>query len=103
MYCVCVDFTVSSGVAGGTDETGTSKDARQLPVKQRGSLRCVPAICDILHSTSCAMLPYLHRRCTLLISSASPSASTGIGFKVLLRFFPIQSLQGNPSLLRDLP
>ena len=33
----------SAGGAGGTDETGTNKDAHQLPVKQWGTLHCVPA------------------------------------------------------------
>ena len=95
-------FRRVAGGSGGTDETGTSKDAHQLTVKQRGTLRCVPAICDILYSASCALLPYWHRRCTL-IPSAGPSASKGIRFKVLLGFFPIKLQQGNPSLLRDLP
>ena len=49
--------SAAAGGAGGTDETGTNKDAHQLPVKQRGTLRCVPAICDVLFSASCAMFP----------------------------------------------
>ena len=36
-------------------ETGTNKDAHQMPVKQWRTLHCVPAICDFLHSTSCAL------------------------------------------------
>ena len=60
--CVCGDpklqralpFSERRG-AGGTDETGTNKDAHQMPVKQWRTLHCVPAICDLLHSTSCAL------------------------------------------------
>ena len=47
----------SAGGAGGTDETGTNKDAHQMPVKPWRTLHCVPAICDLLYSTSCALFP----------------------------------------------
>ena len=54
--CVCVEHLfakvllslIVAGGAGGTDETGTNKDAHQLPVKQWGTLHCVPAACDKL-------------------------------------------------------
>ena len=74
LWCVCVGIPNYNGLymfqnaggAGGTDETGTNKDAHQLPVKQRGTLRCVPAICDVLYSASRAMFTSFYRRCTLV-------------------------------------
>ena len=71
--CVCGDPKLQRALpvsecrgAGGTDETGTNKDAHQWPVKQRGTLRCVPAICDVLYSASRAMFTSFYRRCTLV-------------------------------------
>ena len=43
------------GAAGGTDETGTNKDAHRMPVKQWGTLHCVPAACDFVNRVSCAL------------------------------------------------
>ena len=65
--CVCVWNTcllrsllglIFAGGAGGTDETGTNKDAHQLPVKQWGTLHCVPAACDTFNRASCVLLPH---------------------------------------------
>ena len=58
--CACRFLNELAEGAGGTNDTGTNKDAHQMPVQQRATLRCVPATCDILHShsTSGALLPY---------------------------------------------
>ena len=49
---------IFAGGAGGTDETGTNKDAHQLPVKQWGTLHCVPAACDTFNRASCVLMPH---------------------------------------------
>ena len=64
--CVCVEHLfakvllslIFAGGAWGTDETGTNKDAHQLPVKQWGTLHCVPAACDTFNYASCVLLPH---------------------------------------------
>ena len=64
--CVCVEHLfakvllslIFAGGAGGTDETGANKDVHQLPVKQWGTLHCVPAACDTFNRASCVLLPY---------------------------------------------
>ena len=76
----------SAGGAGGTDETGTNKDAHQLPVKQRGTLRCVPAICDVLYSASRTLFPYRYHRCALVFWMRFWSEKQGLRFKVRLGF-----------------
>ena len=92
----------NAGGARVSQKAGTNEDLLLSCEIDLGRQVDVPAACDIFYSTSRAVFMSFYRRCIFMTPSASPSASTGPRFKVMLGFFTSKSQQGNHSLLKTL-